>query len=215
MVIAQTLADVTSAYLLDAQARANLVDSAARAQDVSLHDALTGLPNRTLLLERIRHALLGRRRSGKLVAVLFIDLDASKKVNDHLGHQAGDDLLVAVGERVTRTLRPGDPLARLSGDEFDIVCPDLDEEAQVDGIARRLDYALVAPFDLSEIVVEISASIGIAFAGQGNDPEQLLHKADATTRPIGTFRSSSMRRAPSGPARRAAGSKRPRSLRRS
>jgi diguanylate cyclase (GGDEF)-like protein len=178
MVVAQTLADVTSAYLVNAQARADLLHSAAHAEAIALHDALTGLPNRMLLLERIQHALLGRRRSGKLVAVLFIDLDGFKKVNDSCGHQAGDDLLVAVTARLTQMLRPADTLARLSGDEFVIVCEDLDEETQVDGIAARLVDAVGTPFDLKGVGVELSASIGIAFAGQGNDPEQLLHKAD-------------------------------------
>jgi diguanylate cyclase (GGDEF)-like protein len=178
MVVAQTLADVTSAYLVNAQARSELVHTAAHAQAISLHDALTGLPNRTLLLERIQHALLSRRRSGKLVAVLFIDLDDFKKVNDTSGHQVGDELLVAVGARLTNLLRPGDTLARLSGDEFVIVCGDLDEETQVEGLATRLDVAISQPFELGELDVKLSASIGIAFAGQGNDPEQLLHKAD-------------------------------------
>jgi diguanylate cyclase (GGDEF)-like protein len=178
MVSAQTLADVTSAYLVNAQGRADLRHSAARAQSLALHDALTGLPNRILLLERIQHALLSRRRSGKLVAVLFIDLDGFKKVNDSSGHQVGDDLLVAVSSRLERMLRPGDTLARLSGDEFVIVCGDLSEEGQIEGLAARLDEAIAVPFDLAGLAVELSASIGIAFAGHGNDPEQLLHKAD-------------------------------------
>ena len=113
MVVAQTLADVTSAYLVNAQARSDLLHTAAHAQAIALHDAVTGLPNRNLLLERIKHALLSRRRSGKLVALLFIDLDGFKGVNDKSGHQAGDDLLVAVSARLTNTLRPGDTVAPL------------------------------------------------------------------------------------------------------
>jgi diguanylate cyclase (GGDEF)-like protein len=178
MIAAQTLADVTSAYLVNAQARSDLVHSTAHAQATALHDSLTGLPNRLLLLERIRHALLSRRRSGKLVAVLFIDLDGFKKVNDTSGHQVGDDLLVAVSVRLTQMLRPGDTLARLSGDEFVIVCEDLSEVAQVENLAGRLDAAITQPFDLSGIEVQVSASIGIAFAGCGNDAEQLLHNSD-------------------------------------
>jgi diguanylate cyclase (GGDEF)-like protein len=178
MVVAQTLADVTSAYLVNAQARADLLHSAAHAQSIALHDALTGLPNRTLLLERIQHALLSRRRSGKLVAILFIDLDGFKKINDSSGHQTGDDLLVAVSTRISQMLRPGDTLARLSGDEFVIVCEGLDEEGQIEGLAERLDDAIATPFDLRCGAVDLSASIGIAFAGRGNDPEQLLHRAD-------------------------------------
>ncbi|MFZ0664720.1 MAG: EAL domain-containing protein [Acidimicrobiales bacterium] len=178
MVAAQTLADVASAYLVNAQARSELLHSAAHAHASALHDALTGLPNRILLLERIQHALLSRRRSAKPVAVLFIDLDGFKKVNDDSGHLVGDKLLVAVSSRLTDMLRPGDTLARLSGDEFVIVCTDLNTEVNVEGLATRLDGAFAAPFDLAGVTVELSASIGIAFAGQGNDPEQLLHKAD-------------------------------------
>jgi diguanylate cyclase (GGDEF)-like protein len=178
MAVAQTLADVASAYLLNAQARADLADSYARAQANALHDPLTGLPNRTLLLERIEHALLCRRRSSKTVAVLFIDLDKFKRVNDTSGHQAGDELLVAVGARIKAMLRPGDTLARLSGDEFIIVCHELDDEALVEGIAARLGEALSPPFSLGGVAIDLSASIGIAFAEQGDNPEQLLHKAD-------------------------------------
>ncbi len=178
MVMAQTLADVTSAYLVNAQARTDLLHTAAHAQAVALHDALTGLPNRALLLERIKHALLGRRRSGKLVALLFIDLDGFKRVNDNSGHQAGDDLLVAVSARLTNTVRPGDTVARLSGDEFVILCEDLSEEGQVEGLAARLDDSIALPYELAGVSVDLSASIGIAFAGPGNDPEELLHNAD-------------------------------------
>jgi diguanylate cyclase (GGDEF)-like protein len=178
MAIAQTLADVTSAYLVNAQGRSDLVSSAANARATALHDGLTGLPNRTLLLERMQHALISRRRSGSFVAVLFIDLDRFKKVNDTLGHQVGDELLMAVSSRLSGVLRPGDTLARLSGDEFVVVCGDLSEEAQIEGLATRLEIAIAAPFDLAGSIVEVSASIGIAFAGLGNDPEQLLHKAD-------------------------------------
>jgi diguanylate cyclase (GGDEF)-like protein len=178
MVVAQTLADVASAYLVNAQVRADLLDSSARANDVALHDALTGLPNRALLIERIEHALRSSRRSKNVVAVLFIDLDRFKRVNDSYGHQVGDDLLVAVATRLTSMLRPGDTLARLSGDEFIIVCEDLDEEDQVEGIATRLAEAISSPFELGRAAVDLTASIGIAFAAPDSNPEQLLHKAD-------------------------------------
>jgi diguanylate cyclase (GGDEF)-like protein len=178
MVVAQTMADVVSAYLVNAQGRSDLLDSSTRAQAVSLHDALTGLPNRILLMEMIENALLGRRRSGKHVAILFIDLDGFKKVNDSCGHQIGDDLLVAVSARITHMLRPGDTLARLSGDEFIIVCEGLDHEAQIDAVAQRIVEAISLPFNLCGATVDISASIGIAFAGDGANPEEILHRAD-------------------------------------
>ncbi len=176
---AQTLADVAAAYLLNARARADLRESSERYRESSLHDALTGLPNRTLLAQRLKHAVLRARRSGKMVAVLFADLDRFKEVNDVHGHQIGDELLVAVAERLTALLRPGDTLARLSGDEFVVLCEDLGEVSQVEPLAARIGVAMAEPFVLSGKELDVSASIGIAFAGPGNDlPERLLRDAD-------------------------------------
>jgi diguanylate cyclase (GGDEF)-like protein len=176
---AQTLADVASAYLLNAQARADLRDSSERSHEKALHDALTGLPNRTLLLERLDHAVLRGRRSGKTAAVLFADLDRFKLVNDLYGHGVGDELLVAVAHRLTSALRPGDTLARMSGDEFVILCEDLDAPAQADVIAARMGAAVAAPFVLSGVEVDITASVGIAFSGPGDQlSEELLRDAD-------------------------------------
>jgi GAF domain-containing protein len=104
MSAAQTLADVAAAYLLNAQARDDLQDSSERSRMSALHDGLTGLPNRVLLLERLDHALLRSRRSGKDMALIFVDLDNFKAVNDTHGHGIGDELLVAVGERLSAML---------------------------------------------------------------------------------------------------------------
>jgi diguanylate cyclase (GGDEF)-like protein len=176
---AQTLADVAAAYLLNAQARADLRESSDRSLEMALHDPLTGLPNRTLLIERLDHAVRRGRRSGKRAAVLFADLDRFKLVNDLYGHAVGDELLMAVAERLMIALRPGDTLARLSGDEFVILCEDLDESADVDAIAARVVDAVAAPFDLSGISVTVTASVGIAFSGRGDQlSEQLLQDAD-------------------------------------
>ena len=176
---AQTLADVTAAYLVNAQGRADLQRSSERSHERSLHDPLTGLPNRLLLLERIDHAIVRSGRSRKVVTVLFIDLDNFKAVNDSFSHQVGDDLLVAVGQRLESALRPADTVARISGDEFVILCEELDRDEQVEVVASRVVDALGTPFAISGIDLEISASVGIAFASQTNhDPEQLLHAAD-------------------------------------
>jgi diguanylate cyclase (GGDEF)-like protein len=175
---AQTLADVTAAYLVIAQGRAELQLASERSHGRSLRDALTGLPNRTLLLERIEHAIVRSGRSGKVVAVLFIDLDNFQAVNDSFNHQVGDDLLVAVGERLESALRPADTVARISGDEFVILCEELDRDEQVEVVASRVVDSLGTPFLISDIDVQLSASVGIAFASQTNhDPEQLLHAA--------------------------------------
>jgi diguanylate cyclase (GGDEF)-like protein len=179
MTAAQTLADVAAAYLLNAQARSDLRDSSERARESALHDALTGLPNRTLLVQRLVHAILRCRRSEKLVAILFADLDRFKAINDTYGHHVGDELLVGVAGRLTQLLRPGDTLARLAGDEFVILCEDLDHTSQVEPLATRIDEALGETFVLSGIEVQVSASVGIAFAGRGDDiPEQILQDAD-------------------------------------
>ena len=179
MEAAQTLADVTVAYLANAQARSELQDASEQFHSSSLHDPLTGLPNRLLLLERLEHALLRSVRSRHPVAILFVDLDRFKLVNDSHGHLIGDELLVAVADRMAGLLRPGDTLARLSGDEFVIVCEAITEKLQIHLIARRIVEALGSPFPLDEVVVEVSASVGIAFSTpKGTDPEELLREAD-------------------------------------
>lgn len=179
MSAAQTLADVAAAYLINAQARADLQESTERARERALHDPLTGLPNRTLLLERVGHAVLRGSRSGKMAAVLFADLDRFKTVNDLYGHSAGDEMLMAVADRLTAVMRPGDTLARISGDEFVILCEDLNEPAEADVIAGRIEAALLQPFVLSAGEVDMSASVGIAFSGPGVQlSEQLLQDAD-------------------------------------
>jgi len=179
MSTAQTLADVAAAYLINAQARADLQDSSDKSREAALHDALTGLPNRALLLELLAHAFRASLRSGETTAVLFVDLDRFKVVNDNHGHQVGDQLLVAVAERMAGLLRPGDSLGRLSGDEFVILCEGLDASSQAERIAARLSAELARPFVLDRVEVSITASIGIGFTGAGNEaPEDLLHDAD-------------------------------------
>jgi diguanylate cyclase (GGDEF)-like protein len=179
MAMAQTLADVAAAYLINAQTRSDLQDSSEQSREAALHDALTGLPNRVLILERLEHALLRGRRSGRTTAVFFLDLDNFKAINDTYGHRVGDELLVAEAERLTAVLRPGDSVARLSGDEFVVVCEDLEDAADADEIAARFHESLAKPVVLSGVEVQIDASIGIALTGRGSDaPEELIHAAD-------------------------------------
>ncbi|MDX6495321.1 MAG: hypothetical protein QOE17_1307, partial [Gaiellales bacterium] len=131
LVAAQTLADVAGAYLLNAQARQRLVEDSERFRQSALHDALTGLPNRTLLQQRLEHAAQRAKRSHSTAALLFADLDKFKRINDSYGHGVGDELLVAVGRRLSALLRPGDTLARISGDEFVILCEELTQPADI------------------------------------------------------------------------------------
>ncbi len=176
---AQTLADVAAAYLLNAQAR----DDARRATDQfrhgALHDPLTELPNRVLLQQRLVHAAQRARRSHSNAAILFVDLDRFKQVNDSHGHQVGDELLLAVAQRLTHLVRPGDTLARFAGDEFVFLCEDLSQPSDVEALARRVDEAFAEPFELEGLVLSISASVGVAFAGPGVDiSEELVAQAD-------------------------------------
>ena len=176
---AQILADVAAAYILNAQRRQDLIDVVDRFQESSLHDHRTGLPNRVLIGQLIEHAVARSRRSGQRIAVLFVDLDRFTAVNDLYGHQVGDELLVAVAERLTHLLRPSDTLARLSGDEFVVLCEEINPDGQVEQLARRIDVGLNRPFALSNRNLHVTASIGIAYAGTGEDvPGRLLRDAD-------------------------------------
>ena len=175
----QTLADVAAAYLINAQAREELKDSSERSRMLALHDGLTGLPNRTLMLERLEHAFARSRRTGKMSAVIFIDLDGFKAVNDTYGHGVGDQLLVAVAGRLGRLLRASDTVARLHGDEFVILCEDLDTADQADQILARLATAMGRTFLLAAAQIDITASVGVAFADRDvHDPKQVLRDAD-------------------------------------
>ncbi len=175
----QTLADVAAAYILNAQAREDAKATSDWFQDSAMHDPLTGLPNRLLLHQRLAHAAERAQRSHSYAAVLFADLDRFKEVNDTYGHRVGDDLLVAVARRLSGLVRPGDTLARVSGDEFVFLCEDLSRAEDVELLAARIGNALAVPFRLPDLTLVVSASVGMAYAGPGQAiTNQLVVEAD-------------------------------------
>lgn len=150
----------------------------AQIAHMAHHDALTGLPNRMLFRDRLQQAL-ARISRGQNCAVIYLDLDHFKTVNDTLGHPLGDALLRAVGERLSRSLRQTDTVARLGGDEFAIVQTDIRDAANAVNLAERLVNDLGAPYDLDGHQVVVGPSIGIALAPlDGADPDQLMKNAD-------------------------------------
>ncbi|PRY14676.1 putative bifunctional diguanylate cyclase/phosphodiesterase [Kineococcus rhizosphaerae] len=182
---ARVVAHLAASYLSIATDR----DRAQRAQQAlehaSTHDALTGLPNRVLLFDRLEHSLSAARRHGRAVAVLFIDLDRFKAVNDTLGHAAGDEVLVAVASRMSAELRDEDTLARLAGDEFVVVCDDLPDppdgtgvRTHADTLRERLRRALARPLRIGDVDLVVTASIGVAHDDGTCDADALVAEAD-------------------------------------
>ena len=150
-----------------------------RLEQQALHDALTGLPNRVLFADRVTHALARSGRNRDLVAVLFLDLDDFKLVNDSFGHKAGDSLLQAVAREIQTGLRPGDTVARLGGDEFTILLEGLRQAGEAELIAERIAAELKQPVILDGRPVVPSASIGIATSSNGDGAaDDLLRNAD-------------------------------------
>ncbi len=145
----------------------------------TIHDALTGLPNRALFADRLGHALRRIQRRDGAVAVLFVDLDGFKVVNDSLGHQVGDQLLIAVAGRIGDCLRPIDTVARLGGDEFAVLVEDVADARQTIQLTERISTALREPFALPDRSVQVTASTGIAISTTGKEhPDDLVRKAD-------------------------------------
>ncbi|MGV8966338.1 MAG: putative bifunctional diguanylate cyclase/phosphodiesterase [Cellulomonas sp.] len=165
---AQTLADVAAAYLVNAEARREFRRAESSFRDKSVRDPLTGLPNRALLQERLAHASARGQRTHTAVAVLVADLDGFQRVNETYGHRFGDDLLVAVATRLSALVRPGDTLARVSGDEFVFLCEDLAHASDVEGLVTRIDDAFTEPFVLGGFELVVTASVGIAYSGPGD-----------------------------------------------
>ncbi|MEY2415594.1 MAG: hypothetical protein QOH53_928, partial [Ilumatobacteraceae bacterium] len=164
-----------------------------RAVRRSLHDDLTGLPNRTLLATRCEEALQADVRNATCSALLLIDLDRFKEINDTFGHHYGDELLSQVGPRLTEALRTTDTVARLGGDEFAVLLTDIDGVPGAFRIATKIREALQAPFHVAGVDLDVEASIGLVTSGEhGRDPSTLLQHADiamyvAKSRNCGVF----------------------------
>ena len=149
-----------------------------RLSHQALHDGLTGLPNRLLLLDRIDHALARAHRLNSRLAVLFLDIDRFKSVNDTLGHSAGDALLIEVASRLTHIAREDDTVARLGGDEFVVLCENVPNGNDAGILAQRILHGLSLPCRVGDEELTVSASIGVAVSGQGSTSAELLRDAD-------------------------------------
>lgn len=162
-----------------AELEARVKERTAELEQLANHDPLTQLPNRLLLRDRLEHALRNVKRSGVQLAVLFLDLDRFKLINDSLGHDAGDKLLQEVASRLQGCLRESDTIARLGGDEFVIILEGPAVNGQAMAVARRVMAILATPITIRERTVVVSASIGISYYPQdGNDIKALLRRAD-------------------------------------
>jgi diguanylate cyclase (GGDEF)-like protein/PAS domain S-box-containing protein len=144
------------------------------------HDVLTHLPNRKLFTDRLRHGLMRAKRNNKTVAVMFIDVDHFKTINDTLGHTAGDELLLEMARRLRECVRDDDTVARLGGDEFTIILSELRHPEDAVGVAQKILAAVQEPLTIGAMPIVVSASIGIAlYPEDGHDPESLLRNADS------------------------------------
>ena len=169
---AESIAHVLSTALQREQAE-------SRLSFLAQFDALTGLPNRSLLEDRLRQAAAQSSRNGRQTAVLFVDLDRFKPINDTLGHQAGDHVLRETGKRMSGCVRAGDTIARISGDEFVVVLADLAHPDDAGTVAQKILEAVARPFDFDGVEAFVTASIGISIhPGDGADTEQVMRNAD-------------------------------------
>lgn len=167
-----------TAFLRDITARK---DTEERLAHIALHDALTDLPNRRLLVDRLQLARRRARRTEAPTALLYVDLDGFKAINDDLGHAAGDELLVAVSDRLRRAVRPADTVARLGGDEFAVVCEEMRDEGEAAPVAARIQTMVEQPIYLADgRRVTVGASVGVAVSRDEEETsDSLLARADA------------------------------------
>jgi diguanylate cyclase (GGDEF)-like protein len=152
--------------------------SELRLAHQALHDALTGLPNRMLLIDRLGFALAESERTETSVAIFFIDLDGFKDVNDRLGHLAGDALLRGVAGRLLAWVRPGDTVSRFGGDEFTVLVREVNSEKEAAQIAERLTEAVRSPLSVEGEEISLTPSIGVALGRGIRRPEEMIDRAD-------------------------------------
>ncbi|PLA74651.1 hypothetical protein CYQ88_04900 [Hydrogenovibrio sp. SC-1] len=155
-------------------------DTHQELKDAALHDPLTGLPNRALLFDRINRLISAQPRSNQLSAIVYLDLDDFKRVNDTFGHAVGDELLNQICQKVEGLLRQADTLSRVGGDEFIILLPNQVDKAQTRQILNRILEAAVEPMDINGHTIQVSSSIGVTFLSNDNldDADQLIQQAD-------------------------------------
>ena len=148
-------------------------------QHLATHDTLTDLPNRFLMVDRLHQLLARAKRSGTAFAVLFMDIDRFKEVNDTYGHEFGDLLLRAVAQRLTKSVRQSDTVARIGGDEFVIVLETVHQIGEAEAVANNVRRALARPINIQEHEMKVTVSIGISFYPEnGEDADTLLRAAD-------------------------------------
>ena len=156
-----------------------LEQEVAQARHCAYHDELTGLPNRSLLLDRLNQALVQAARQQKQVGLLLLDLDGFKSINDSYGHAAGDTLLQRVAERLLCCIRGGDTACRYGGDEFVILLPEVDGEKSAAEVAQKLRAYLAKPYLVDDHSITVTASIGVAvYPSDGGDQSDLIRRAD-------------------------------------
>ena len=170
---------IAGALIVSTLAFARQLVAAQESRRLAVTDGLTGLANRFQVYEALPRALARAERNGTRVAVLIIDMNGFKQINDTLGHQAGDQLLVGFGDLLRRCVLGSDLVARLGGDEFTVVLPEVTDETQPQAVIRRIRAAMAEPIDVGPTVVQPNASIGLAISGPGEQAtDDLLHRAD-------------------------------------